>query len=399
MKKHLLLKVVGLLLLVSWSFSARAEIKVGAPFALTGSISELAKGMQAGAALAMKQVNEQGGVLDQEYKLIFADSACDPSKAVDVVTHLIEEVGVSALVGPICSGATLRQARSVSIPAGVVTLAVASASSLITRLRDNDLVFRTTASDTYTGEVMAQYVLARGIKDIAISFASDAYNTGIARVFSEAFKAGGGNISVYQAHQPDRPDYINEAAALLAGSKNLALFAYYGSSGISLLKNAFATGKVDQLFATGGMLSDQTIAELGAEKLASTTILNNSSDESREAFKIWQKFAGDAEIPAKGPFVANAYDVAFMMALAIQSAGSADRKGISAALRAIAGPEGEVIFPGEFKKAKRLLSEGKKINYEGGSGSLDFDENGDVLGFFSVNRVKEGQWDSQPFPQ
>ncbi len=399
MNQYKLPQVAGLMLLASISFAANAEIKIGAPLALSGSVAELAADMKAGAKLAMQHVNAQGGVLEQEYKLLFEDSACNPDSAVDVVNRLIEEHEVSALVGPVCSGATLRQARSVSIPAGVVTLSMSSASFMISQLRDNDLVFRTAISDAFKGEVMAEYAIENGVKDMAVSFASDAYNTGIAKVFSKAFQARGGKIRVNQAHQPDRPGYEREVAALLAGSNNIALFAYYGSSGIQLMKDAFAAGKVNRVFATDSMLSQEVIDAFEPEELASTHILNNSSDFNREGFKIWQALADEAKIPAKGPFVANAYDAAFIMALAIQAAGSADRSAIAQGLRAVAGPEGEVIYPGELEKAKKILSAGGKINYEGGSGPVDFDENGDVTGFIGINRVKDGKWEAKLLPQ
>lgn len=388
-------RLSGLLCACLLSFPVGAEIKVGAPLSLTGSVAELTIDMKSAAELAVKQVNEQGGVLDQPYKLVFADSACNPDKAVDVITQLIEDNQISALVGPVCSGATLRQARSVSIPAGVVTLSFASASHLISDLRDNDLVFRTAISDAYKGKVMADYALNLGVKDIAVSFASDAYNTGVAKVFSDAFRAGGGDVVINQAHQPERPDYQREAAALMAGSKNLALFAYYGSSGTRLLTDVFAAGAVQNVFGSDSLLAPELIEALGEEKLQSTYILNNSVNENREAFKIWQTFAGEANIPAKGTYVANAYDASFMMALAIQAAGSSERSAIAAGLRAIAGPEGETIYPGEFSKAREILAKGGKINYDGGSGPVDFDEKGDVSGFVSVNRVKEGKWDAE----
>lgn len=399
MKKYKLPQVAGLMLLASMPFTASAEVKVGAPLALSGSVAELAADMKAGITLAMQHVNDQGGVLEQDYQILFEDSACNPDAAVDAVTRLIEEHEVSALVGPVCSGATLRQARSVSIPAGVVTLSVASASFMISRLRDNDLVFRTAISDAFKGEVMAQYAIDNGIKDVAVSFASDAYNTGVAKVFSKAFQARGGQISVNQAHQPDRLGYEREVAALLSGSKNIALFAYYGSSGIQILKDAFVAGEVGQILATDSMLSQEVIDAFDTEQLASTHILNNSSDDSREAFKIWRQYADKAGIPAKGAFVANAYDAAFIMALAIQAVGSAERADIAQGLRAVAGPEGEVIYPGEFEKAKKILSAGGKINYEGGSGAVDFDKNGDVSGFIGINRVKDGKWEATLLPQ
>lgn len=376
--------------------SATAEIKIGAPFALTGSVAELAANMKAGAALAAEQINVEGGVLDQPYTLLFKDSACEPDQAVEVVRALIEQDQVSALVGPVCSGATLRQAQSVSIPAGVVTLSVASASHLITRLRDNDLVFRTALSDSYKGEVMAQYVLNQNVTSLSVSFASDAYNAGLAKVFTQAYTALGGTVLINQAHQPDKPEYSREVGALAGGSENLALFAYYGASGTQLLKDAAATGKIKQVFGSDGLLSEELIQSVDAEFLSGLSVLTSAPDETRAAFKVWQEFSRKNNIPATGPYVANSYDAAFMMALAMQAAESADRQAISKGLRTIAGPDGEVILPGEFAKAKELLKAGVKINYEGASGTVDFDKNGDVGGFVSVNQVVDGAWQATP---
>jgi branched-chain amino acid transport system substrate-binding protein len=46
----------------------------------------------------------------------------------------------------------------------------------------------------------------------------------------------------------------------------------------------------------------------------------------------------------------------------------------------VANEPGEVILPGEWEKAKQLIADGQDINYEGATGSLEFDENGDVPG-------------------
>lgn len=398
MKRLSPLRYSVLLLAIVFSSAVNAEIKVGAPFPLTGSIAELAISMKQGAVLAAKHINEQGGVLNQPYTLVFEDDGCNPDKAVEVVSRLIKEVGVSAIIGSVCSGVTLRHTRSVSIPAGVVTLSAGSGSFLLTNLRDDDLVFRTAISDSFNGEALADYAIANGIEEVSISFATDAYNTSIATVFRKAFTAKGGTIVIDQTHQPDRLSYQREVSALLSGSKNLALFAYYGSSGIQLLKDVFATGEAQQILAADGMLAQEVIDKLGDEALKSMHVLNSTVDKDSQGFKAWHALAEEANV-ASTSLVANAYDVAFMMALAIQAAGSADRDGISAGLRAISGPEGEPIYPGEFAKAKTALAAGRKINYEGASGSVDFDKNGDVFGLVSINQVKNGKWDAQVLPQ
>ena len=198
---------------------AAAEIVVGAPFALSGPVGEQALAMRQGAELAAQQVNQQGGLLGgllgETYRLNFADTSCDADKGVEAVRQLVQS-GVLALVGPVCSGVTMRVARSVTIAAGVTVLSVASASSLITNLNDQDTVFRTAPSDAQKGSTLARQAFGMGMRTVAVSHASDAYNTGVAQVFADAFKALGGRIAVSQVHEPRQADYQREAPAMSA---------------------------------------------------------------------------------------------------------------------------------------------------------------------------------------
>ena len=370
---------------------ARADITVGAPFDLSGPVAEQALAMQQAAELAVQQVNQQGGVLGDTYRLNVADTACDPDKAVDVVRQLVQ-AGAVALVGPVCSGVTLRVARSITIPAGVPLLSVASASSLITGLNDQDLVFRTAPSDALKGQALARLAIDQGMRSMAVSHASDAYNTGVAQVFVQAYTALGGRVTVNQVHEPRKADYQGEARAVAAGATDLALFAYSGSGGVQYLKDVLALPGVRRVLGTDGLMSKDLASALSADQLARLSFVLAAADTEREGYKRWLAMATAARIKADGPYVANAYDAAFMMALAIEAAGSPDKARIPAALRRIAGPQGTVIYPGEFAKAKALIKQGQRINYDGASGPVDFDAAGDITGRFSLNRHVNGAW-------
>jgi branched-chain amino acid transport system substrate-binding protein len=225
-----------------------------------------------------------------------------------------------------------------------------------------------------------------------VSYANDDYNAAIAGVFSEAFVAAGGTVTANEAHEPSKASYRSEVATLGATSDNLALFAYYGSGGITLMRNALETAAFDTFIGADGMLSDEVIEQIGAENLGSTTFTTSASDASTSAFGAWKALADAADVPASDPFVPNSYDATFLMALAIEAAGSADRDGIAASLRAVATAPGEIILPGEWAKAKAILAAGGEINYEGAAGNQDFDGNGDVAGEFSKSTVVDGAW-------
>jgi branched-chain amino acid transport system substrate-binding protein len=378
--------------------AVQADVTIGNPMAQTGPIPDLVAPMVQAVDLAVDHVNSQGGMFagGEQLNIARADTGCDPVAGVDAVTKLINVSMVTGIVGPVCSGATIAQAESVSIPAGVVTLSVSASSPMITNMETGtDLVFRTAASDAYQGVALAELALAKGIKDIAVSYANDDYNAAIAGVFVEAYAKMGGTITANQAHEPNKASYRSEVATLGSGSDNLALFAYYGSSGITIMRNALETDAFSTFIGADGMLAQEVIDQIGAENLDKATFTTSTSDQTASGFNAWKTLADAAGIPAAGPFVPNSYDAAFLMALAIEKAGSADRSLIAGALRAVANAPGETILPGEFAKAKGILAAGGDIHYSGAAGPQDFDANGDVAGYFSANVVKNGVWEGK----
>jgi len=255
-----------------------------------------------------------------------------------------------------------------------------------------DLVFRTAASDAYQGVALAELVVGKGIKEIAVSYANDDYNAALAATFAESYEALGGKVTANEAHEPSKASYRSEVATLGATSDNLALFAYYGSGGITILRNALETSAFTTFIGADGMLAQEVIDQIGAENLGTATFTTSASDTETPSFAAWKTAADAADVPASDPFVPNSYDAVFMIALAIEKAGSDDRDKVSGALRSIANAPGEVILPGEFAKAKKILADGGDIHYMGAAGPQDFDENGDVAGFFSKSTVVDGEW-------
>jgi branched-chain amino acid transport system substrate-binding protein len=376
---------------------ANADVKVGNPMAMTGPIPDLVAPMAQAVDLAEKHINEQGGMFasGEKYVVVRADSMCDAVSGVDAVTKLINVSGVVGIIGPVCSAPTIAQASSVSIPAGVVTLSVSASAPSISTMEmkaGTDLVFRTAASDAYQGVALAELALAKGIMDISVSYSNDDYNAGLAEVFAAHYAANGGKIHANEAHEPNKASYRSEVATLGANTDNLALFAYYGSGGITLMRNAMETGAFTTFLGADGMLAQEVIDQLGAENLTNATFTTSTSDDTTNGYAAWSALAAAADLNPIAPFVPNSYDATFMMALAIEKAGSANRDLIAGALRAIGNGSGEVILPGEWSKAKKILAAGGDINYNGGSGPQDFDANGDVAGSFSASVVENGVW-------
>ncbi|MGD1879488.1 MAG: ABC transporter substrate-binding protein [Kiloniellaceae bacterium] len=368
-----------------------AEVKIGVVGGISGPIAALAPPMIDASKMAVAHVNAQGGILSGDTLVaVIGDAACSPQGGTDAATKAVNVEGVVALVGPYCSGATLAAANSVAIPAGVVLVSPSATSPELTKLDDKDLVFRTAPSDSYQGQALARKLLADGTDTAAVAYLNNDYGKGFAEAFKAEFEAKGGKIAGYAAHEGDKASYRSELAELAGqGADTLVLIDYGDGAGMTILRQALENGFFSKFVGGDGMKTDALIAALGADNLKSFTTSAPVGAESAglDAFnKLYAEAGGDQT----AVYATTSYDATFLLALAIEKAGSADRAKISQALRDVASAPGEVILPGEWAKAKKLIAEGKDINYQGAAGDMEFDAKGDVPGVYALFGVDGG---------
>ncbi|MBN9335705.1 ABC transporter substrate-binding protein [Devosia sp.] len=355
----------------------------------TGPIESLTPPIFAGAQLVVKQINEQGGILGGELKLISADGACDATAAAAAADKLINTDNVTAIVGALCTGETIGAFNGSGLSGNVVFVSPASSAPALTTLVDNDLVFRTTPSDALQGEKMADLLLAKGVKDIAITYVNNDYGKGFADALSTAFTAGGGTVAANLAHEEGKADYRAELGNLVA-SQNLVILAYANASGNTVLRQAVESGNFTTYVGGDGMVGDDLLNGIDASAVEGL-IATRAGAPTGEAVDIYNAFTGEG-FTANATYAPQAYDAAFLLALAIEKNGSASREGLSAALRDVASAPGEKILPGEWKKAVELIKAGTDIDYEGAGGPLDFDAAGDVDGIIVELAVEGGKF-------
>jgi branched-chain amino acid transport system substrate-binding protein len=366
------------------------QIKVGSVAGVTGPIAELVVPIVGGRNLAAEHINAQGGLLGgDQLVLVLSDSQCDPKAGVDAGNKAVNVDQVAAIIGASCSGATNGMVQSVTIPAGIPSVSDSATAPSITDLADNGLVFRTAPSDAYQGAALAKLAADAGFKKLAVTYSNDDYNAGIAKVFAAEFAAMGGEVTANQVHEPNKASYRSEIATLSGGgAEGLALFAYYGGSGITIIRNSLETGAFGKFLAADGMFDISVIEQIGADNLKDNYMVTQAAaDPDNESYKLFAEAFKATGMDPAAPYASHGYDATFLVALAIEKAGAADPAKIAAALPEVSRAPGEIVRPGEWAKAKELIAAGKDVNYEGASGSVDFDANGDVPGFYSVNRV------------
>lgn len=371
------------LILSTSGIAMAADTKIGLLMDITGPIASFIPPLQNAANLAIKHVNDQGGLLDGKAVAAYGDTTGAAQAAVDAAGKLVNVENVPIIMGALMSGTTIAAANAVSIPAGVVQISPTATSPAMTDIQDNDLLFRIVPSDNYQGAVLAKMVLDEGIKKVAVTYVNNDYGVGIGNTFIDAFKAAGGEVVAAEKHEEKKNSYRSELATLAkGGAEALVVVAYAGDSGGTIVKQAIEGGLFTRFIGTDGLRDEALIKEVGADALKTSFFSSPTSPADNPAqAKLHEMFNAEYKEGADKAFVDQTYDATFLALLAIEKAGSADRAKMAAALREVASAPGEKIGPGEWAKAKELIKAGTDIDYEGAGGSYEFDKNGDVTGY------------------
>jgi branched-chain amino acid transport system substrate-binding protein len=398
MKKRVLATAVAATTL-ALSGMAQAEVKVGFLGGFTGGIESLTPPIFDGAQLAVSQVNEQGGLLGgQELVMPTGDTTCsDASAASNAADRMVNTEQVTAIVGALCTGATIAAANNAAVPGGVTMVSPASTAPAVSDLDDNDLVFRTVPSDAFQGEMLAKLLIDKGIEEVVVTYVNNDYGRGLSDAFTTAFEAEGGTVAENLAHEDNRADYRSELGTLSStGVPNLVVLAYADTSGQTVVRQAYESGMFTQYIGADGMVGDSLVEAIGADVLEGMIATRPGSPEL-PGTAMFQAQAEEAGIDPSAVFAAQAYDAAFLLALAIEQNGSAEREGLNEALRSVASAPGEVVLPGEWEKAVELIAAGTEINYEGASGTHEFNANGDVPGVVLEMVIEDGSFTSKGY--
>ncbi len=373
------------------SGAAQADIKVGVILGFTGPIESLTPVMADAAELAFAEASNSGKLLGGEtITSVRADSTCvDAAAATAAAERLVNADGVAAIMGADCSGVTGAIAKNVGAPNGVAMISPSATSPGLSVFEDNGVFFRTAPSDARQGVVLAEVVMDRGIDTVAVTYTNNDYGKGLADAFSSAFRGMGGSITIEAAHEDGKADYSAEVGALSAsGASELVVLGYVDQGGRGIIQASLDSGAFDRFILADGMIGDSLLTVDGGIEGTFGTLPGSESAGAKMFAEV--AAAGGA---ATGPYAAESYDAAAIIALAMQAAGSADRAGIVANIANVANAPGEVILPGEIAKGLEILANGGQVNYEGAS-NVEFDANGDPAGSYKELEVVDGAFET-----
>ncbi len=369
-------------------------LKIGTLLPITGDLAQFGGPMQDSATLLVQTVNECGGVLGQPVELVSEDDQTDPAAGAEAMTKLSEVDQVAGVVGAAASSVS-SAAVDIAVRNKVVEISPSATSPVFTeRAKAGDFEgfwFRTAPPDTFQGAALAQLAMDQGIETVAIIAINNDYGTGLVQSFSDAFTGMGGtvvNADNPTLYPPDASSFDSEVSTVFSSNPDAVMLVAYPETGSLILRSAFEQGFLGgetQVLLTDGM-KDSNIAELVGQdadgNFVIAGVLGTAPSSGGPGLEQFQAAYTAAFNRDPAVFDPNTWDAAALLVLAAEAAGEPTGEAISKTLREVANAPGTEVT--DVCEALELIRQGETINYEGASGSVDMDDQGDVVGAYDI---------------
>lgn len=332
--------------------AAPSSAKIGLLTPKTGALGSLGMTFENGANLAIDDLNAK--YPDTTFELVVQDTQTSASGA-EAAADALVTAGVSGVIGAAASSSSLAAIEKLKA-AQIPMVSYASTSPALTTNEDDGYMFRVLPSDGFQGRAGGLLAFSAGAEKVAVININDPYGQGLANAFKEAFLANGENFSIAVERAYDQEtttDFAADVTALIDSAPDAIYMVSFVDDGAAIINELSSQGFDGMIIGTDGIASPSMFAIAGINASMDGVIGTAPTFVSSQSFKDAYKaeFSVDPTI-----FVAETYDAAMLIGEAIIEAESTDGKDVRDALSVVGN------------------------DYAGVTGTITFDENGDLIG-------------------
>lgn len=344
-------------------------VKIGGIGPLTGAYANYGLSEKNGAELAVKEINEAGGIAGKQIELSYQDSQGDSESAVNAYGKLMDW-GMEVSLGCVLSG---ENASVVAAARDDDVLLLTPSGSADKCIEGNSRAFRVCFYDSYQGAAAAQYIKENNIVDtVGVLYQSDVdYSVGLYNAFVDQCGKLGITIAETQTFTASTStDFSTQVNALVASGVKLVFIPIYAEEASTFLTQARGKFASDVYFfgadgldgILGKVEQDPTIAN---NVLMLTPFAADNPSENVQSFvKKYQEAYG----ATPDQFAADAYDAVYAIKAAIEKAGSTSGDALASALTSLTvdGVTGTMTWGSDGNTSKNASA----ILYYDGVGTL-----------------------------
>jgi branched-chain amino acid transport system substrate-binding protein len=325
---------------------------------LTGDAASIGTINRAAVEIAVSEVNAAGGVNGRPIEVVYEDGQCNAKAATNAASKLINVNKVPVIIGGLCSTETAAFGPG-AMQSKVIVFSYGSSAPTLSQT--GKYFFRSYPSDAFQGKFAAEYAYnTLKSRKVAIAYHISDWGTGIKNVFEQRFKELGGQVLAVEGAPQEARDYRTLLTKIKAAKADLIFMPMYPDGTIVALKQASELGIKTRMLGADAWDDPKVHKEVsGKGDFVFTVPFSPISDEFKAKLKA--KTGGD-DAPVG---TSNAYDNIKIIAQVIGQVGT---------------------DPDKIQEAMRSLT------YQGVSGSIDFDDNGDVTSAnYIVKRIEGGK--------
>jgi ABC-type branched-subunit amino acid transport system substrate-binding protein len=349
-----------------------AQVTIGALLPQTGDLAALGKNTSTAVQLAVEQAN----VNDSNVKVTLEsqDSGTQESIAQSAIQQLLTK-NVSAIVGAVSSAVCLSVVDT-AVQAQVPMIAPACTSPQLSTYADDGYFFRTAAPSEFQGTILANVAYEDGKRKAAVMAVNNSYGQSIADTFKKQFEKLGGQVAVDIKYDAAGKSFTAETQRVANAKPDTVVLIGYQDTGAAIVHDAQQRGLLDLAWYTGDGIQDASFPKQALPNDQSPLYewkgvgIGSSDSPSSTAFADAYKTKFGSAPPS---FSAQAYDGAW---ISILSSVLADKNGTEAKdeIPNVTDPAGEKCAAAE---CIALVAQGKHVSYQGATGAVTFDANGD----------------------
>lgn len=334
----------------------KSPILVGHYASMTGSEATFGISTDNGIKLAIEEINAAGGVNGRPLKLITYDDQGKAQEAATVVTRLITQDRVVAIIGEVASSRSIAGGQ-IAQKNGIPMITPSSTNPSVTEI--GPMISRVCYTDDLQGQACARFAATNlKAKAVAILFnRQQAYSKGLADEFKKAFAKGGGKITTEQSYGDGDADFSAQIGAI-RDSKAEAIFipGYYTDAANIAIQVRKANVSIPLIGGDGWDSAE--LAKIGGQAVEGSYFCNHYAPDqgSPEVNDFVAKYK-KAHKDTPDALAALGYDAGKLLADALKRAKSTGGKDLAAAINATKDFKGVtgVITIDEERNAKKPL--------------------------------------------
>lgn len=341
-------------------------VKIGGLAPLTGSLAIYGVTTTNGADLAVKEINENGGINGKKIEYTVLDTKGDATESVMAYNKLVDN-GAVAVIGDITSKPTVAVAE-IAAQDNMPMITPTGTQVDITEAGPN--VFRVCFTNPYQGTVLATLAKENFGADTAavvVNNSSD-YSDGIAKAFIEQAEKLGITIVAKEGYSDGDKDFRAQLTKIAAVNPDVLLVPEYYEQASLIAAQAREVGVKSVFVGSDGWDGiAKTLDETSYGAIENSYFTNHFSMQD-QAPKIQNFLKAYRETYKEEPsaFSALGYDAVYMIKHAVEKAGSTDRQAVVDAL--------------------------KNIEYDGITGYLTFDEHNNPVKAVTILKIVNGEY-------